>query len=322
MIPTLEIKLQGFYRCQVHDGATGLLKQDTGWFPNLITNQGMDWFGGGVPHLATSFNGPFLNSRVGVGTGNTTPAFTDTVLTSPLAMFPLNSAAGVSSYGVSYTAGPPPYWSAIWTYSFATGAVVGNVAELGTGGISAGTDTTPSLFSHALIVDGGGSPTTLPVLITDALTVTYELRQYLDVTDNTYSVSINGVTYTGTYRRAGVSSPLQFGQQLDYDTGGLSGAYYQVYNGTIGTVLQTPTGTAAGGPNNLTITTPGYTPGTLFKSFTGAAALSSCNVSGGISAVMFTTDLGNWQFSVSPIIPKDNTKTMSFTWNVSWARYP
>lgn len=312
------VACRGFYKLLVTDTISGKVKHDTGWFENLITNQGLDWIGANSPQA----NNAVINicTHCAVGTGNTTPAYTDTHLTSFLAQFPTfntDNVTGFSSY--SYVPGPPAYWSGIFVYSFATGAVVGNIAEVGVGNVIS-TDTSTQLFSHALIVDGSGNPTTISVLATDALTVNYELRMYLDLTDNTYSLSISGVTYSGTYRRSVVGTVPRYYYQVDYYPGGSIG-YTAVYNGTIGTVLQTPTGTSSNAPGNGT-TTPAYIPGTYYISYSVTIPTTSGNLSGGITALTATTNHGSWQFSVSPAIPKDSTKTLTLNFNVSWSRYP
>lgn len=324
----MHVKMQGFYRLLLRDGETGELKKDTGWFENLITNQGLDWFGGGVPTFGNVSAGKYMNGRVGVGTGNTAPSFSDTALAAPLAMYPTVAMGGTVSGGTTtYVVGPPAYWRKLWTYSYPVGAVVGNIAEVGVGGISVNTETTPQLFSRALIVDGGGVPTTISVTAADALTVIYELRQYFDVTDNPYSVDINGITYSGIYRRANINTPntpsSAFGAQIDYDSSGPNFATNAiVYNGTIGAVTGNPSGAFAGGGNDFTLASGAYVPGTYYKSFTIGAAIGKGNLSGGITAVVFFSGLGAWQFGVSPAIPKDATKTMQLDFTISWARYP
>ena len=68
-----------FFRLTIMDGISGELKKDTGWFPNLITNEGLDWFGGGAPNFNTSIGVP-LATHCGVGLSNTLPTFADTQL--------------------------------------------------------------------------------------------------------------------------------------------------------------------------------------------------------------------------------------------------
>jgi hypothetical protein len=317
----VKYRLAGRFQLLV-TGPDGNVKHDTGWFDNLITDQGLDWLGTPPPNYNTTYGVPYINTHCGVGTGNTTPAYTDTRLTSFLAMFPSSTGSNVEGFSSrAYVAGPPAYWSSILVYSFATGAVVGNIAEVGTGN-TASTDTQPQLFSHALIVDGSGNPTTITVTSADALTVNYELRMYLDLTDNTYSISISGVTYSGTYRRAQVTSVPNYSYTLGHNINGTtSGCYLDYYNGTIGSVTSTPSGTVAGGPNYVSTTLGTYNLGSYYSSLSTVAGTTVANLSGGISAIMTTSEHGSYQFGLSPSIPKTSSQTLTINWNVSWARY-
>jgi len=317
MILCMDVKMQGFFRLQVA-GQDGKVHTDTGWFPNLITNQGMDWFGGGAPNFNTSAGTP-LCTHCGVGTGTTTPAFTDTALTTPLAMSPPSAGSNVEGVSAStFIAGPPAYWSNVKTYGFALGAVVGNISEVAIGNTASG-NTTPQAFNHALIVDSGGNPTTISVLVTDALTVTYELRYYINTTDTSYSGAISAVTYSGIYRRASIGSVPSLFYQLS-GTAGIGNPSISVFSGTIGAITSAPSGSGANA-NSITVGT--YAPGTFFNSFTASFNAATGNFgAGGITAMLFTSSQGSWQFSLSPFIPKTNLFTLTLQFNVSWARFP
>jgi hypothetical protein len=313
----VKVKFAGYCRLVV-TAEDGHVKEDTGWFPNLITNQGLDWLGGGAPVINVAFGEVLIGTHCGVGTGSTAPSVTDTRLTAPLAMYPAlynQNVLGFSSR--TYVPGPPAYWSGIFTYGFPQGAVVGNVAEVGIGN-TAGGDTDPLLFNHALIVDGSGNPTTIPVTATDSLTVTYELRMYLDLTDNTYSISIASVSYSGTYRRAFVGNVPNYYDEVGNSVSGYVG-WGTVYNGGIGAVTAGPSG-SSGRQNTLTGAT--YVPGTYYTTFTVGFNTATGNLSGGITALLLQSNHGAFQFSVSPAIPKDNLHTLTLSYNVSWARYP
>lgn len=314
---SIKTKVAGYFRLVV-TSEEGKVKEDTGWFPNLITNQGMDWLGSGAPVYNVAFGEVLIGTHCGVGTGSTAPAVTDTRLTAFLAMFPASNASNVLGFSSrTYVPGPPAYWSGIFTYGFAQGAVVGNVAEVGIGNTNS-TDTNPQLFNHALILDGSGNPTTIPVTATDSLTVTYELRMYLDLTDNTYSVSIASVTYSGTYRRALVGNVPNYYDQVDVSVSGYTG-WGTVFNGTIQAVTSQPSG-ASDRQNGISGGT--YVPGTYYRTFTVSFNTATGNLAGGITALLLTSNHGSFQFSVSPPIPKDNLHTLTLDYNVSWARYP
>lgn len=310
MNTTLQFKVSGRYRLQVLS-EQGEVKSDTDWFDNLITNQGLDYYG----NLPTNFDGSlFLNVRCAVGTSNTVPAFTDTSLGAQLGP----STGFNTGPTTTFIAGPPDYISGLYTYTFPLGAIVGNIAEVGVGIIVGGSSSIPiSVFSHALI-QTGGVPTTISVTSSDQLIVTFELRLYLNTTDSSYSVTISSVNYSGTQRVSQYNNTSTYSLNTAVSfSNGLGGS--SVYNGAIGTITGTPSGLSTNLPNPTPAT---YTAGTYFRSFTSSSSISQSNVSGGISAIVFSSSLGNNQLSVSPVLPKDNTKTMTLTYNVSWARYP
>lgn len=321
----MQVRLRGRYRIQVRKGCSGQVHTDTGWFDNLITNQGMDEFG------KASFNynvpGPStcVGSRCGVGTGTATPAFTDTVLSAPLAITPdPATATGISSdqFSQSYVSSTPNYISSVYTYIFPLGSVVGNISEVGVGGVTAYTDTTPQLFSHALIVDGGGTPTTISVTSADQLEVTFELRHYLDLTDTAYSITISGTAYSGNIRRANSTFTAGYSIVCQVDkkiVGNPSSVQLTLYNGSIGAVTTLPSGSAT---TPIAGTAGTYSAGTYFNSFSYYYGTSAGNLSGGITAMSISCNMGVWQLSVSPPLLKDNTKTMTLSFNISWARYP
>lgn len=312
------LRLAGYYRVQVL-GQDKKVIVDTGWFRNLITNTGLDQFG-----LAqyVNFNIPGTSqvpNRCAVGTSSTAPAVTDTVLGAQIGAAP---GPGINSNGastVTYVAGPPAYWSSVSTFTFAVGAVVGNIAEIGTGGTTSLSAVPVQLFSHALIVDGTGTPTTISVTASDQLVVTFELRHYLDLTDTAYSVTISGTSYSGVIRRCAITntSLTNPSRQVDDILQTINGT---VYNGSIGSVTSTgPSGTSADLGSSASSS---YTAGTYYKSYTFSANTSQANVSGGISAILIQCTWGEWQLSVSPPIAKDATKTMTLSFNISWSRYP
>lgn len=315
--------LKGRYKCKVFS-ANGVLKQETDWFDNLITNQGLDQIGSAAIPLGSPFGGPYLNGVCSVGTGTTTPSFSDTQLTSyGAASSP--QTGGLWGSNVAYVAGPPSYWSSVWVYTFNAGVATGTWSEIGVGNWYHTSDTQPELFSHALIVDGSGNPTTVTVLSTESLQVTYELDYYINTTTNAYSFTINSTTYSGNYLRANVTTApnLYYGCTLDA-AGGNAQTWLVYFNGTIGTISGQPSGSSAGGNNGSVTTQPSaYVSGTYFNTFQNALSISQGNLSGGITALMIVHGAqGSWQFSVSPAIPKTSSYQLTISYSISWARYP
>lgn len=308
----MHVRLGGFFRLVVTAG-DGSVREDTGWFKNLITNQGLDWFGV-VP--AANRNDP--TSFAFVGTGNTPPAFTDTTMTAMV-----NPGALRTSASQSYHSGTPPYYSFVTTYQWAQGAIVANLAEVGVGNE---VNLTPPyngpaiLFSHALIVDGSGNPTTLTVTATDTLSVSYECRLYLNTTDTNYSLVIGGTTYSGLYRLANLTTPNFTPYNMpSFYTGSLPVISY--YPGVIGPI----TGVPSGSPIIVNPSTGYWSFGTYtIGSYTIQATVNiPANQLGAINvtAISVLTLIGMWQFSVSPSWNRLATQNISTTWAFSWGRY-
>ena len=318
-------RIGGRYKIQLFD-RNGLLTRETDWFDNLITNTGLDWYGSGVQDYHSSFSGYAPWGRCAVGTNNTPPTNTDTTLGTQLAVQPIYSANSQQPSGsVTYVAGPPAYFTTTTTFTYALGAVVGNIAEIGvgcfpsTGGVPTPT-TNLTLFSHALI-QSGGSPTTISVTAADQLVVTFELRYYINTTDTPYSVTISGTGYTGTMRSSNQSLNFSFtlAGTNDSNAPGNNNTACTVYNGALGPVTGLPTGSSSYIGQS---TIPSYTAGTYTKSYTYNATTATGNLTGGISVIAVQSAFQVWQFSISPNIAKDNTKTMSLTFSYSWNRYP
>jgi hypothetical protein len=316
-----KIGMEGRYRVSVI--RDGKVVEDTGWFKNLITNQGMDWFGMAPPNYNVSGQ-EIINTHCGVGTGSTAPAITDTHLTAPLAMFPATTTLNLTApTTTAYVSGTPSYWSYVWTYNFAVGAVVGNIAEVGVGN-TVQADTSPQLFSHALIMVGG-SPGTISVLATDALVVSYELRLIIDTTASTaYSMTVSGVTYTGNFARIAITTIPQAWITLNYNPAGLNYAF--LVTGYQDATLAAPTASDMGhtaiGTFTGNVTSSVYVTGSYTLTLSKTAALSDINFANYFSGLKITTHMGSWQFTISPVIPKTSTYTLTLGWTFTWARYP
>jgi len=113
---TMHTKLCGFYKFEATNIKTGKKRLLADWFPNLITNIGLD-------RIGTSDD--WLN-YCQVGSGSSAPSFGDTGLDSYVGT---NSTSVGSTYGVS---GSSPYYR--WykkIYRFNPGHATGNIAEIG-----------------------------------------------------------------------------------------------------------------------------------------------------------------------------------------------
>jgi hypothetical protein len=301
--------VEGWFNLQVLSAA-GEVVRETGWFKNLITNQGLDRIGQAQDWLK------FCQ----VGTGNTTPANTDTALVT-------YTAGVVATSAVRAAAGSPDYYAYTTnTYVYTLGAVVGNMAEVGIGWATSGS----TLFSRALIVDGGGFPTTLPVLVTEQLQVIYQFRVYPPLTDSTGNVTISGTVYNYTIRAAMIGTYSNLTGGSDYGWGGFNtsgdfarrAATLLVYGATTGLAANTsrPTLVYAGTGGGITRTDAAYTTGTYYRDLTFFASSTDWNGSGNPQTIYIGWTLGAYQVEFSPTFAKTSLNSLTLVFRQSWTR--
>lgn len=273
----------------------------TGWIDNLILDSGLNMLG----------TSDVLGSCQ-VGTSNTAPVANQTTLQGYLAG---TSSIQEVNYGAQSTT---PYfgWKTV-RYRFDAGVATGNISEVGVGPQrTVGT----TLFARALILDVGGTPVTISVLANEILDVVYELRLYPPLVDGSGVVTISGVNYTVTWRACRVTDAILWG----YYIGSMASLNpngnnnHAVYNGVIGAITDSPSGVSDARPiGNLA-----YSNNSLQRDGSVFLGLDMGNVAGGVSATSFSSTLGAYQFSFSPVLPKDNTKTLALTYRIAWNRYP
>jgi hypothetical protein len=329
------VNVQGFYRIQKFKHVNGkrILNQTIDWFPNLITNIGLDRMA-----YSGSGAGDYLRSCM-VGSGNTAPAVTDNSLGAQVAATANNiyvSPNPIQSSVCGYETTSPYYCWIITTYRFFEGEATGNIAEVGIGWWD---DPNWRCFSRALILDGGGSPTTITVLADESLDVTYELRFYPKETDNTGNVTFTGSiggTYAWTMRSAylGVDSYLSLdGWQICYRANNISNRhmmqlnsdygsgvnYLFVGDGSLGTINQIPTSS-----NQERLLTPiefdTYVAGNFYVDGTITVGLDDGNFVAGISVIHFIAGLGWFQIGFGTPIMKTNTDILTITFRHTWGR--
>lgn len=304
-----KIGVAGLYRVQVRRPDNSV-RVDTGWFNNLITDQGIEYLGATAGYLAACQ----------VGTGNSAPNVADTGLATYLA-----GSSTIHSTSLAAQGSSPYYVARTNTYRFAAGVATGNISEVGIG-----TATTGSvLFSRALILDGGGSPTTITVLADEVLDVTYQLRVYPPTGDVTPAVTDSGpagTEHTFTVRAARVTTATDNGNGWGISqTGSIPGGNpgsgsTRAYNGAIGAITGSPAGTSDSA-TSTTVSTYVAASDEIFQ--TSTFGLDDGNLSGGITALEWTFGRGAggcWQAGVSPAIPKTASETLSITTKVTWSR--
>ena len=316
-------RLRGLYKLTVRDAKTGKVTRETPWFENLITNSGLDaiWSGPAVgPGVNYIFNGCC------VGTGNTVPAYTDTTLTTYLAS--TNFVSGSSPMGswvyVAAAGSVPPYWTSTGSWTFGVGVATGTLAEVGIGWGSPPSSYT--LFSHALIVDGSGNPTTITVLSNEQLTVSYTLQLYWNTVTQTGTLAFGGVTYNLSWLPVNLPTPAGM---PDRGINPASSGYpypgiLNAYNGSLGTPLTLPSGTstyidfASAGTQSFAT----YTPGNYYNDCTMTVPIGYLNLPGGITVLEVTERYHQFQIGFSPAIPKTSSYSFTFINRFAWARYP
>lgn len=278
------------------------------WFPNLITNAGLEAIGTSASWLAACR----------VGTGSAAPSVLDTDLSAYLA-----GTSTRTSNTAGATSSAPYYGHRTITYRFAAGTATGNISEVGIASNAAA--ATGTLFSRALVVDGGGNPTTVTVLSDEVLDVTYQIRVYSPSTDVVGTINISGVDYDFTARAANATSSASWALSTTGATAGINvitgvGSVATAYSGPIGAVTTAPTGTQGASGSGTDIA---YNPGTYQKDFTFTWGLSNGNV-GGIRSVYTSMGtegtFGAVQIQFDPVIPKNSTNVLELGFRQSWTR--
>lgn len=301
ILPGPKFGVRGRYKLEavnVGDGRRRFLAE----FPNLITNVGLD-------RIAVASSGNYLQNCY-VGSGNTAPTNSDTALVALVA-----STATLQASTATAQSGSPYFGTRANTYRFAQGAAAGNLAEIGIG------NTSTNLFSRALILDGGGSPTTITVLMTEFLDCTYTFECIVPLSDVTGSVTVAAVSYAYTLRAMQSTLANVWAAAAAGSPAAFNG--FTVYSGAIGAITSSPGGTAANADSSVTAS---YTPTSLTLSNTATWGLNSANFgAGGITAASISTTnsvsgIGAFQWSFTPFIPKDATKILTLTASLTWAR--
>jgi hypothetical protein len=288
--------VEGLYRLQAVR-PDGRVRQDTGWFHNIITDGGLNAMGTTNDYLA----------QCRVGTGNAAPSALDTALQTQIAA---TTSVQLVTTGAQATA--PYYGWLIRTWRFAAGVAAGNIAEVGVG-VPAST-----LYSRALVLDGGGSPTTITVLSDEFLDVTYQIRIKPPLTDVNSTVNISGVTYNTTTRAMAVTNSSFWANPGQGGGGGTNS--WSTGTGAIGAITSSP----AGQGSFVNLTNLSYVNLSLQRDFSAQWGLDLSNyavrhASGGLGTGT-NGGMGGMQIEFSPTIPKDNTKILDMTFRHTWAR--
>ena len=297
----IKAEVAGEFRLVAVNAETGESRVLADWFPNLITNSGLNAIGtqGVLTHKAV------------VGSGQNPPNVLDTQLQSQVAQS--DGFVGGRQAGVSSTS---PYngWEQ-YTYRFSMGLAQGNLSEVGI--LMPAPAST--VFSRTLIKDANGDPTTVTVLANEFLDVTYRLYIYPSEVDVVSIANLDGTDHSVTLRACEVTNgaywhPRASSQPATFDHGQTQTPY--IYSGDIGTITQSPSGSAV----FVVPVTNVYVNNSLERTGYMELELTQGNFGGGVKSIRFCSTLGAYQASFEPPLPKTNLNTLRINFKISWAR--
>ena len=295
--------------------ADDTVRLDTGFFPNVITNLGLDAIG----------NDNDLFTFCAVGGGNSKPLNTNTKLDNFLAVgsqisseskYDYDPVRDTEFYKCSRTVG----------YRF-EGLDNKNISEVGLVG-----DYRPELhsaFTRTLIKNSAGEPTVITVLSGEILELQYRLWQVFDVKDKDQVVTamIDGVEvpFNVKIRLAGVGGNL--GGSWSYAA--VAGAhltfqgnnFHQFGTGELGEI----TGQNSGGLTNVYgLSWEAYQPSTYKRKFYVNTSITDAVHP--IRSFLFFTGLGAYQVRFGTVngdlpIDKTNQEILQLGFEMSWGRY-
>ena len=280
------------------------------WFDNIITNYGLNAINNATVQTLAD------NCHVGEGT---TPAVVgDTSLETWVA-----GTVGQGAGATKAAFGPTPYYNNyIQTKRFGEGVAEGNISEVG---MNNNYQSNTNMYSRALVSDGAGGTTTVPVLSTEWLDIVYEHRIYHDLTtaDATGSVLFSGVSYDYIMRCAWSGSYQSYWDASDCRAILIrASGLYGLRGGGTGTTLGAVT---AGISNNGydgcdTIGGGTYSAGTYTRDSYMTYGLNDGNFTGGLKAYDFFSGQGSHQIIWDPILPKNTSSVMTINHRIAWAR--
>lgn len=295
----IENKVGARFKLVAHKG-DGVPVRETGWFNNLVLDAGLDRMSAGA----------WIN-RCCVGSGNSVPTRAQVQLDNLVAS---TTDAQVSSKPVTNLT-TPIYYGALRTWRFGAGIAAGNISEVGMGWAD------NSLWNRALVRDINGNPTTITVLSDEYLDVVSEVRVYpAETLSGQFNLLNKSGEVVSTHMYTGHPA---FMSEASWEAGQISlgsGAsnYMGVYSGDIGSISESPSGTAGW-------MTPTRTFPTLRSSrAVGSLGLSQANFSHKACYVAIGSLMGSlpgYQLQIDPPITKTNTQLMTYTFEMSWDRY-
>jgi hypothetical protein len=299
------VGLRGFMKWELIRGKD-VIASSGGFYPNLITNSGMN--GLGVSSLVNMV--AFGN----VGTAVAAPANTDVALGAEVA----TARRAANPLSSVYVAGPPEYWYRRNKYIFAETFGNGNLTEFGLW------SNLGTFFVRQLLKDGTGTPTVVVKTNLDQLHITHEYRLYPPAADVASVVNVSGVNYDVTTRPSTTTGAAWAGA-LDAGSSGLISMLAYETN-----VLAARTSNLAGASvQSGDHTQTPYVADSFYRETKEIWDTGDANFATGIGG--FEHYLGGsglfdslflYQSVFNPKLPKTNTKKLTLYFRKYWARYP
>lgn len=271
---------------------------ETGFVKNILTNIGLDRMIDG--------NVSTWGLYAYVGTGTSTPLATHLQLDAKIATSQTNPTRAVTN------AGSPTYASThTRTYTFAQGAVVGNITEAGIGRSTDGTN----IESRVLIVDNNGTPTALTLVAIDQLTLIYRLTITPPTADFTGAFLLGSTPYTYTARLASAAS---FAGSTDHVTANIANASTAFLSTQ--TALSPITGSLTNNSTNAIVTLQPYVAGSFQRVSKLTWGISVGNGSSTGMNILYASNTITYQLLFNQPIVKLNTQVLELNTTQSWAR--
>lgn len=302
----------GVFKGEIIRAATGIREEVIPWQDNLITDYALEMVGGSQPEgVDLQYLSSWLRA-IGVGTSAVPPAFTDVTF----GAFSAETANGANPAN-GFTLVAPFYAWYRTEFQFNPAAAEVNLAEIG---LFNNQINGRKLFTHALIKDAQGNPTTVTLLTGDILIVTYEIRCYAHMADVVKTQTIKGVQQTFTIR------PSMLGTNEGGTGGGtilFSGYPWSGYWYLNGTGAGPNTGKPDGSESmytNYQLTTLAYTPNSKYRDQLARLGINDAN-NATITGFRAISAAINYQIGITPGVPKTSDEVVNLTLRMAWGRY-
>lgn len=269
-----------------------------GPFHNLITDLGLDRF--------AQVNGNLLASHFHVGTGTTPPTVTDTQLTN------FSASIGSPTWQTgNQTSAPYFAWRRyIWVSGIGE---LGNIiiTEVGVSGQA----VNGLLWSHELVRDSGGNPSTFPLQDDEQLEAIYELRLYAPENDVLATVSISGNNYDTVTRALNVTASAAWGVSSAGVNNTAQNAGTMYSGDLVAVTAANPSGQIGGAPSSMV--DAAYGAGNYYRD---GSATWGTGTAGSVRTVRRGFVCAAFQVRFDPVIPKTVNNSLTLHQRISWAR--